>query len=987
MKSRVIASLNALACVECPENYLSLQSDLEKETNLSREKLRLKAEEILWHILHNYASFDISTIDRFTHKILRTFAKDLGIPLNFEVELDTLRILQEAVDRLIGRAGDDNLLTKVMINYTLTKADDDKSWDISRDLYEYSKILISENHQKYVNTLKGKTLDDFKHFGKKIRKAIESSEKDLSETADAFFAFTNSEGLEKKDFTRGYVYEYFVKLYNKDYKINFDLNWQNNIRTDKLYSASVSSRNKNILDANQEKIADLFEASRTAIFRREYFKEVLKSLTPLSLLSEIANEVEKIKKERSLVLISDFNPIISSEVNNQPVPFIYERMGERYRNYFIDEFQDTSEMQWQNIIPLIDHALSVSHEEKSGLTLVGDAKQSIYRFRGGKAEQFIGLYSKEKSPFLIEPGITDLPCNYRSAKEIVTFNNSFFQFIANQFNNETYKSLFSNCAQIAKKEEKGYVNISFIEAENADEEKELFPQKVFEIIQDLEEKGTLKSDISILTRTRKEGALIANYLNENGIPIVSSESLLVSNSPEVAFINEIFRFFVNPDDKEIKWQIINFISQQLNLDNEYEILVNNLSLDHHKFFSWLQPLGIYFDLQQLDSLSIYEAAEYIIRSFNLVKEPNAYLQFYLDYIFDKTSKIPVSINEFLELWELDKDKLSIVAPKGNDAVQVMTIHTSKGLEFPVVIYPFANTALKDVKKENLWLPLPENYDDISFNYFKANKKMLNWGEVESAAYQELVDQTEFDNINTLYVALTRAAEKLYVLSCYDLKDGNEKTDKISGLLIGYLKNRNIWNDGLIYEFGENSISSQLKEKNSAQPLQKFYSSPTSNHAVSIVTRSGSLWGTSQQEAIERGNLLHEVLALIDTEEDIPLALDKFSAMENFTEERKAELKQILMQVITNPQISPYFSKDFQIYRERDIISPGGEILRPDRLVIKDGEATLIDYKTGGIQESHKQQMNKYESVINLLGLKVEKKILVYINKEVNLLIV
>ena len=162
----------------------------------------------------------------------------------------------------------------------------------------------------------------------------------------------------------------------------------------------------------------LFQTSRAGIFRREYLKEIIKNLNPLSLLSEISAEIENIKKERSLVLISDFNPTIAAEINQQPAPFIYERLGERYRNYFIDEFQDTSEMQWQNIVPLIDHALSSEHlnDENSNLTIVGDAKQSIYRFRGGKAEQFIDLYSDE-NPFATKKDIINLPNNYRSAEK------------------------------------------------------------------------------------------------------------------------------------------------------------------------------------------------------------------------------------------------------------------------------------------------------------------------------------------------------------------------------------------------------------------------------------------------------------------------------------------------------------------------------------------------------------------------------------------
>src|SRR5690606_37547081 len=193
-------------------------------------------------------------------------------------------------------------------------------------------------------------------------------------------------------------YSYFLKLQQKDYDLNFTAAWQANISEKKLYAGKCQPGKKTVLDAHQPRIAELFNSSKEAFFRREYLKQLLSIITPMSLLSEVAAEIDNIKKDRSLVLISDFNPTIAAQVQDQPAPFIYERLGERYRNYFIDEFQDTSEMQWTNMIPLIDHALSggMQMDEPAALTIVGDAKQSIYRFRGGKAEQFIGLYNNDR---------------------------------------------------------------------------------------------------------------------------------------------------------------------------------------------------------------------------------------------------------------------------------------------------------------------------------------------------------------------------------------------------------------------------------------------------------------------------------------------------------------------------------------------------------------------------------------------------------------
>ncbi len=987
MKSRVIANLNELATEECQANFHSLMETLVLETGFTQVVIQKRSREILKSILHNYAAFDISTIDRFTHKIIRTFAKDLGIPVNFEVELNISLVLLEAVDRVIDRAGEDKILTKVLLDYTISKADDDKDWDIARDLFKFAGLLTNENHQKYIRLLKGKTLENFKDFSIKLKSQTQLTEKEIADLADAFFTIVTEADLHKKSFSGGYLFDYFNKLRQKNYNITFGAKWQLNIDDVKLYAKSVPQEKKNLLDLNHREISLLFKTSRAAFYRREYLKEISKNITPLSLLSEISNEIDNIKKERSLILISDFNPTIAAEINNQPAPFIYERLGERYTNYFIDEFQDTSEMQWQNIIPLIDYALSSEHpnSESAGLTLVGDAKQSIYRFRGGRAEQFIGLYNQE-NPFSINKTVLDLPFNYRSAETIVEFNNSFFEFVSKKFKNTTYKNLFENSGQVPNKTFTGYVNISFLDAKNVLEEMELHPAKILEIIIDLEAAGMSKNDICVLTRTRKQGFAIANYLSKNGISIVSSESLLISNSPEVLFINSCLEFSINSNDNSLKLEILNYLVKKLSVENPYQIIRNNLQKDYRHFFDWMADYHIHFDLGQLQVLSLYEAAEYIIRSFSLIESSDAYLQFYLDFVFENTINNFGGIPAFLEKWEQQKDKLSIVAPKTEFAVQVLTIHKSKGLEFPVVIYPFANTKLRDTARDHLWLPLPEGLNDIPLGYFKASDKMLNWGALEANAYNELLDQSEFDSINVLYVAFTRASQQLYIISNFDLdKADREYENKVSGLLIGFLKSKNKWNGELLYEFGSKNLDTYKREEGSKTIIQEhYYSSATRSEAVKIVTKSGSLWDSHQEQAINKGLLVHTILSEIDTAEELPKALKKFSKAENLSGSHLQELEQLLSEVISHPKLACYFSGSDIVYREQDIISPKGQILRPDRLNFNQNKLTIIDYKTGNVQPAHKAQMEQYAVVLSQMGFEVRDKILVYINDEVNL---
>ncbi len=991
MKNRVLEYLFELSSQDPFQDQTRLMRILTEDSKMSSEEIQKKSTEILKSILHNYAAFDISTIDRFTHKIIRTFAKDLGIPVNFDVELNTELILQEAVDRLIDRAGKDELLTEVLLDYTLSKTDDDKSWDISRDLFKFSKLLAQENHLKYITLLKNKSLGDFKKYSNKIKKEIVNTELETKRFSENFFQLLKEEDLDKDCFSGKYLYNYFSKLLNEDYNITWGAKWQTQIGETPLYPKKVDKNKQEILDRRQPEICELFYRTRKLFFKREYLQELQKNITPISLLSEINQEINAIKKERSLVLISDFNPTISSQINNQPAPFIYERLGERYSNYFIDEFQDTSQMQWENLIPLVDNVLSTEFQfrEPASLTLVGDAKQSIYRFRGGKAEQFIDIYNYKTFPFQIEQKVENLPKNYRSAPEIVDFNNAFFDFISRQLENPDYKLLFAQGKQEAVKKEKGFVDVSFLECEKKEEEMELHPLKVLEILKNLESKNISKGDICILTRTRKQSYAVANCLSENGVSIVSSESLLVRNSPEVLFINSLLKFGVNPEDKTEKLFLLNYLTNKLQVTDPYPVLLENLEKNDQTFFDWLKEYHIYFSLHLLQTFSIYEAVEYIIREFKLIKTSNAYLQFYLDFVFDFTTSHPGDISVFMDYWDQKMEKLSIIAPKTADAVEVMTIHQSKGLEFPVVIYPFADTKLNDTRHDSLWLEVPEEINEIPVSYFNASLKMTNWGEKEAAAFAQLSQQNEFDNINILYVAFTRAINQLYIISNYDLdKNDQEKKDKVSGLLIGYLKSIGQWNNGFEYSFGE-CVKKEFENASGLHSINptRYFSSSTSNQAVQLVTKDGALWGTHQQASLEKGNLVHGILSEIDSEEDIREAIKKYTSNKELDPDFIAEIKDAVIKIVHHKKLQTFFGKDLQIEKERDIISSKGEIFRPDRLNFYKDSVSIIDYKTGEPADTHNLQMENYANILSQMDFKVNHKILVYINEDINILFV
>lgn len=991
MKTRIIESLQDFSSEEIPENGKQLLLEVSRHTGLEEEEIRRKSASILKSIIHNYAAFEVSTIDGFTHRVLRTFAKDLDLPVNFEVVLNTRQILLEAVESLISKAGTDETLTQILLNFALAKADDDKSWDITRDLFSISELLVKETSQQALALLKNKKPEDFSAFSKKLKQKRENLNEENRKLATEFFDLLQLNNLEEGDFSRGSVPKYFTKLLNDENAGKYDQDWVKNIASKPLYPKKIPAFKQSTIDRLQPEIAHLFEQTRANWYEFELLKEVNRHLVQLSLLNAINQELELIKKDRNQLLISEFNPRISKEVKNQPAPFIYERLGERYKHYFIDEFQDTSQLQWENLIPLIDHSLSGGEnmQEAASLMLVGDAKQSIYRWRGGKAEQFIELYAnRSHNPFVIEKTINNLPDNYRSGSTIVNFNNDFFKFAAGRLDNPEYQNLYQGCGQQPKKGDFGYANLSFIEAENKAEEDEIYPQKVLEIIQSLTEKDYERNDICILTRRRKEGVTVASFLSEHNVPVISSETLLIANAPEVNFINALLQFSIKPKDKNLKLQIFDFLSDYLHLEHPFAIISEYIDTEAESFFTWLKDYDIVFEINRLKHLNLYEAAEYIISSFKLIEQSNAYLQFYLDYIFEFGNETAGSLGDFLEQWKQDKDSLSIVVPEEENAVKIMTIHKSKGLEFPVVIYPYANTDFSDTKRDKLWVPLEPPLNDIPISYMNASEKMLNWGEMPAAAYTRLLHENQLDSLNVFYVACTRASSQLYILSKRDLnKTGEEYPNKLSGWLIAYLKTCDKWGEANEYEFGEIPLPKKKKARPQSFQQEKFYTTNTANTSIEIVTRSGALWDSKQEEAIEKGEILHEILAMINDKNDLSTAMDRAENSGLITATQREKISEVVQKIVSHPQLSAYYEPGIHNYNERDILSPTGERLRPDRLNFEENRVHILDYKTGKPDPKHSVQINQYAQALEEMGFETGNKIIVYTNKNLEIRLV
>ena len=1001
MKSRIVGSLSEFTKDAPGEKAMDLMQDLAKDLKLSIIEIKTKSQQIIKHIIHNYAAFDISTIDKFTHKVIRAFAHDLGLPMTFEVSLDSENLLTEAVDAIIAEAGNDEVLTKLLIDFTMEKTDDDKSWDISREILETGRLILNENNRNEISHFENKKIEDFIDVKTKLSADVKILETENVSFASSALKLINKNGIDLNSFSRGTFPSHIQFIIDNDIRANkYKFIEIDNVTINK------AAKDRNLIEAILPEILNLLSKIYSNNEKKDFYSAFLKNITPLSLLNTINDKLKNIQQEQNVLSISEFNALIYNEIQNQPAPFIYERLGERYRHFFIDEFQDTSEMQWLNLIPLIDNATSSEiNGEKGTLMIVGDPKQSIYRWRGGKAEQFIEL-SKDKNPFNNpEKVVTPLYQNYRSYSRVIEFNNNFFQMLSSEFDNLDYKDLYKNhVRQETNSKIGGYVNISFLpklddveydaDEENLDKS-DLYVLATLSTINKCLEQGFEYKDIVILTRKRSQGIAIANYLTQQKIPLLSSETLMIANATEVRLIIHLLKYLQNSNDLNSKANFLHYLAE--NTQDKmliHDFIAKGMSLAIElEFETWLENCNLNLSFSNIRKKSLYEAVEIIVSKFlnqtsstsDRVGIGNAYVQYFLDIVLERDIRNQAGISDFLNYWDKNAEKFSIPSPEGINAVRIMTIHKSKGLEFPVVIFPFAEEDYNRKPKSKLWL----NADKETFGLPKVlidnSKAIEGFGEEASEVYNQKKQEELLDNINVLYVALTRAEEQLFIISSMNLdKDGVARKNNMSSFFINYLIKENQFDENqLKYEFGGKSKLTKTEKHIDTSKTIPVVLNVLNPNNIKIAQRESLMWGTHQQESIEYGNVVHEILSYIKIKTDVDLAIIK--AIENglITINQKNTVEKSIQEIVNHKDLQNCFSGDIEVLNEQSIIQNKGKTIKPDRIVIfKNKDVHLLDYKTGLHQAKYKLQLENYQSAIEKMGYTVVKKSLIYIGEEI-----
>ena len=975
MRDRIIKYLNELT-----DDKLHSKSDMyrillaDKYLNLSEEELISRSNKLLHQLLHQYSSFSVSTIDRFSHSVIRTFSNELGLSQNFEVTLEIKEILLDAIENLIGRAGKEKELTDFLIRFSLDRIENDKSWKIEDEIFNSSQFILNEDAEEYLKPLSELSLTELSAIQKKLLKSVAKFENSLIEDSENALKLISDSGLEIKDFyfgATGGLPSYFKKLIRLDFKKLEGARVLKTIDEDVWYTSKTMPDVAAKIDSIKDELVSYYAKTKKLIQNDFpiYVIEtgVLSNFYATSLINEVYREFKRLKVERNVLPVSDFNKLISSIVSEQEAPYIYERIGNHFNNFLIDEFQDTSRLQWQNLVPLIENSLATGNSN----LVVGDGKQAIYRWRGGEVEQFVKfpyIRGMENSKILSERienirlSVKEfkLGTNYRSKKNIVEFNNRLFSNIV-EGKEDIIKSIYKEINQkCLPQNEGGYVEVKVKDEkdENGESFDEFNLRQTIIAIEAAIKQGYNYGDIAILTRKNPSLLYLADELSSQGIPIVSPEVLLVNKSPKVRLLNTYLKLLLNPNDRHEQLRFLFLLKRVHEIDVDPFPLAQSIMKDTTKenFILIVGSLGFEISLEQSLTTDAYEIMEQGIVELKMNARPDDYLLAYLNVAHEYFLKNGVSLSGFLRYFEENNHKFNLALPESINAVKLLTIHKAKGLEFPVVIFPFAN--YKYNFQRTMWVSFKGEIEGLPSFKINKNRDLA----LTSFSNQMEMEDTNamLDELNIFYVVCTRAVDQLHIITS---KNGRNKN--FSALFLPTLEKMDSWKGELSFSYGKKQYPK--KEDNESDKILETQLS--SMHSYPELKRFNYLFPekneTQEKEINARrfGEWLHYSMANIISLKDLDSAIKRTVTKFQIKQETSDLLLSTISGMLQNPKIASFFDAD-EVKTEVEFINDKGKIIRPDRVVVLNGQRIVIDYKTGKELEEHKIQILEYRDVIS-----------------------
>jgi ATP-dependent exoDNAse (exonuclease V) beta subunit len=1002
MKSRILLELFLLGSNLESAHLAGL---LEYLPNKTESQIRTKSNAILKQILHGYSWFRIETIDSFFQGVIRSFIREIGVPGNYNVEIDQSKILENAVDNFLDNLGNSTHSLKWVLEYIENKIEEGKSWVVNAEIQDLGRHLFNENvidKSEYLEKFLGNE-EVLKAFRDVLIAQIKSFEQNIVQTAGKATSILEQAGLTEDDFFQGNrgPYGFFVKNANGNLTVPNSYVIKVLENPDK-WASGKSKRKDEVQITGENKLYPIL-VSITNCFNEEgeayeTAKLILKNYHILGLIYLLRNEIDQIKQDKGIMLISDAAPFIRKIINGNDIPFVYEKIGTQFNHLLIDEFQDTSRMQWDNFKPLLSNCLSGNNK----CLVVGDVKQSIYRWRNSEweilARKIKESFNKE---FLFEE---ELDTNRRSCGNIVKFNNNFFSesikvietLITNQPEDMVslsgiYENVVQKVPESAKANE-GAVYFKFFDEDVVSQDDTYFEEEIIRKINEALKLNYLPGDITFLVRTKSEGSVLARFLVEankeklfiQDVGVISNESLFLIQSPVIKLLVAAMKYIYDPCEKIIAAEFIACYLQVYS-ENKQSVIFPSGEFELHEIGNTIDKN--FYDLhKELKISGLYDVVEKLCSLLNLYNQETelVYLHSFLDVVYDYSSKETADLGGFLKYFNEEGAKKTISAAETNSSLKILTIHKSKGLQFPIVIIPFADWRYTPMNNETIWvesenepfnkLPLiPVNYSErLSKSQFKKDY------------YKELY-LSLIDNLNLLYVAFTRAEDALICLA----KKSENKVKTLGDILF---KTINSISSSEIMAFradqDEQSFSTGILPGKPTQALtaetdlmkNTIVAGYIPKVKISRQAREFMRRKENKEDAAAVGRIFHAIMEKIKTATDIEPAIKSMQMQGVINQEEAEDMSIQLKEAFEKSRVEEWFSENNKVLTEIDIIGSSGKIHRPDRVIMQEDKVVVVDYKFGSEdeKEKHINQVLSYMGLVNNMGFPVVKGYIWYV---------
>jgi len=1029
MKSRVLNELYELSQGKDTAYLETLVSEL----NMPALEIANRAGISLKCILHDYSRFSITTIDSFFQRIIKAFNRELGINTVYSVELDEDAILDEAVDRLILSVEDDLHLRAWLREFAENKITEGRGWNLKTDILALGREIYNDSFRSLNKELYGKLNDKtfLSGYRNELNKIIYQFENTMKNLGNKGIGIIAENGLSVDDFKRKKIgpANSFSKLAGGDYSFTATaLKAVSDV--DEWTVKNAGEDVKAVAEKLMFILRDAVDYYERNIENYNTARLITSQLYVLGILVDLRRMVQEICREKNILLISDSGHFIRQIIDNSDAPFVYEKTGVIYNHFMIDEFQDTSGLQWENFKPLIINSLAEGYSD----LVVGDVKQAIYRWRKGDWNLLAGKLDESPDLFGTEHEVLDK--NWRSCGNIVRLNNTVFTLapviLQQHFENELEEVQMSDhtglqsiteiyadrLQKIARTEldGEGFFRMKFMEAsaDKKEENEELVEAELLEQIKELQGRGVPARKIAVLVREKKEARIIAEFLlaekekPENSaynFDVLSNESLFLNTSRLVGFVVSVMRYFLNPDDPVIrtalnylyysflypvlkKENLLPGFSESMEKQGQFDFSQSycpelagqfeDIDNEDNHFISYLRSEAFG---RLMGSKSLQEIVYGIIEKFSLFSFKNelAYLQAFIDQLalFERGNASEVTT--FLNWWDDNADKLTVPVSDSTDAISILTIHKSKGLEFDHVFIPFCDWSM--LPKPNhaplLWcVPGRSPFDGLQLVPVKYGKQLAV--SVFSKEYYTEKFNTYVDNLNLLYVAFTRAKAGLYVWS-----QTTGKMNTVGDLLKtiaeqdldvspGLLRLNSLFNEeDLLIEYGsfyneEDKKESKVRNISPDDPGFSDFRNYLSirNNAQDFFDTEGKWRG-----AVNKGKIIHEILSGIRHRSELQRSVRKAVYSGKISEAEAETYIREITEMLNDPDVREWFDGTWQVINERNILNndPQG-MKRPDRIMMKEDEFIVVDYKSGGQElERYKTQVRSYINLLEQCG--------------------